>query len=258
MFQPMRRLGSVFGLVDHRLWRSANRSSRRRRTSNPFSQAPAEVSLLEPRCLMSSDWWVNDPAVLSKADRDGGIRIEIKKATDNPWQAILGKNGISVEQDQTYTLTFKLSGKSGGDAKGFTATWVLQQKDKPYKKYFSKEFQIPATGSKPQSVDISVPASNADASLQLWLGGPSGAWAAKDHVVHLSDFSFSEASNSTNLIPNGYFFTKGNQIEVSSTLNGPGTPVRIAAVNWTGFQKTDEAPDGLWGERGTTQVCWIR
>ena len=206
--------------------------------------------------MMASDWW--STAAVGFQPQGGGTRIEIKKATDVPWEAILGKNGISVEQDQTYTLTFKLSSNSGGDAKGFTVTWVLQQKDKPHKKYFSKEYQIPATGSQPQTVDFSVPASNSDASLQLWLGGPGGAWKAKDHVVQLSDFSFSEASNSKNLIPNGYFFTKGNQIEVSSTVGGPGTPVRIDAVNWTGFQKTDESPDGLWGGAEPTRVCWIR
>ena len=244
MFHPMRRLARVFGL-DHRLWRSANRSSRRRRTSNPFSQVVAEVSLLEERCMMASGWWATD-AVGFEPQGGGGL-ITIKKSTDNPYEAIVGKNGISVEQDQTYTLNFKLSSVQGGDAKGFTVTWVLQQKDKPYKQYFKKEYQIPATGSGLQTVDIPVPASNADASLQLWLGGPGGAWAAKDHAVQLSDFSFSEASNSKNLIPNGYFFTKGNQIEVSSTVGGPGTPVRIDAVNWTGFQKTDESPDGLWG-----------
>jgi aryl-phospho-beta-D-glucosidase BglC (GH1 family) len=137
VFHPMRRSRRLFGL-DHRLWRSASRASRRRRTSNPLSQVPAEVSLLEQRCLMSGDLWATSS--VGTQDRDGGTHIKIH-----------------------------------------------------------------------------------------------------------GDFSFSRASNSQNLIPNGYFFTKGNQIEVSSTQNGPGTPVRIAAVNWTGFQKTDQSPDGLWG-----------
>ena len=193
MFHPIRRFGLVFGL-DHRLWRSANRASRRRRTSNRLSQVPAEVSLLEQRCLLSG-WWVNDSNTLSKEDRDGGIRIEIKKATANPWEAILGKNDISVVPDQTYTLKFKLSTKEGNSER-FNVTWVLQQQASPYKKYFSKEFVIRAAGSKLRIVDLSVPVSDKTASLQLWLGGPDGAHKAKDRVVDLKDFSFSEASNS--------------------------------------------------------------
>ena len=73
---------------------------------------------------------------------------------------------------------------------------MLQEQNSPYKKYFIKEFEIPAAGSKLKIVDLSVPASNKSASLQLWLGGPGGAQKAKDHVVDLKDFSFSEATSS--------------------------------------------------------------
>ena len=97
--------------------------------------------------------------------------------------------------DQTYTLRFKLSTNEGNSDR-FNVTWVLQQPDSPYTKYFSKEFEIPATGSKLKIVDLSVPVSTKNASLQLWLGGPDGARKAKDHVVDLKDFSFSEASAS--------------------------------------------------------------
>jgi hypothetical protein len=193
MFHPMRRLGRVLGL-DHQAWRSASRASRRRRTSNPLSQVPAEVSRLEERCLMSG-WWVNKDSVLSKSDHDGGIRIDIKQDTSNPYDAILGQNDISVVPDQTYTLRFKLS-TNDGNTQRFNVTWVLQEAKDPYKKYFLKEFEIPATGSKLKIVDLSVPVSNKNASLQLWLGGPGGAQKVKDRVVDLKDFSFSEATDS--------------------------------------------------------------
>ena len=142
----------------------------------------------------SGDWWVSDESILSKADRDGGIRIEIHKDTSNPWDAILGQNDISVVPDQTYTLQFKLS-TSEGNSQRFNVTWVLQD-PQSHKKYFSKEFEIPATGSKLKIVDLSVPESNKNASLQLWLGGPSGVQKAKDKAVDLKDFSFSESSTS--------------------------------------------------------------
>ena len=60
-----------------------------------------------------SGWWVNKDSVLSKSDDDGGIRIDIKQDTDNPYDAILGQNDISVVPDQTYTLKFKLSTNDG-------------------------------------------------------------------------------------------------------------------------------------------------
>jgi hypothetical protein len=193
VFHAMRHIGRVFGLED-RLWRSANRSSRRRRTSNPLSQDPAEVSRLEQRCLMSG-WWVNKDSVLRKSDSDGGIRIEILQDTTNPYDAILGQNDISVVPDQTYTLKFMLA-TNKENSERFNVTWRLQQQASPFKKYFSKEFEIPATGSKLKIVDLSVPESTKTASLQLWLGGPGGAEKVKDRVVDLKDFSFAEATSS--------------------------------------------------------------
>ncbi len=39
----------------------------------------------------------------------------------------------------------------------------------------------------------------------------------------------------------GYWHTSGNQI-----LDSNGNPVRIAGINWYGFETTDEIAHGLW------------
>ncbi len=51
--------------------------------------------------------------------------------------------------------------------------------------------------------------------------------------------SVQEAARSTSV--SGYFHTSGNQI-----VDANGTNVRIAGVNWFGFESTNYAPHGLW------------
>ena len=41
----------------------------------------------------------------------------------------------------------------------------------------------------------------------------------------------------------GYWHTSGNQI-----LDSAGKPVRIAGINWYGFETSSEAPNGLWSQ----------
>ena len=190
VFHAMRRVGSVFGL-DHRAWRSASRAKGRRRTSNPFSQVPAEVSLWTC-CMMASGWWATD--AVGFQPQDGGTRIEIKKSTDKPWDAILGQNDISVVPEQTYTLKFMISTKEG-NSKPFNVTWCSRSKTRRIKSTLERSSRFQQPGPT-YSVDLSVPVTNKSASLQLWVGGPDGAEKAKDRVVDLKDFSFAEATSS--------------------------------------------------------------
>ena len=51
------------------------------------------------------------------------------------------------------------------------------------------------------------------------------------------------------LLPSGYLSTSGNQI-----VSANGTPVKIAAVNWYGFETNAYAPQGLWAENYKTMM----
>ncbi len=57
--------------------------------------------------------------------------------------------------------------------------------------------------------------------------------------LSISDVTVWEPDASTSI--SGYFHTSGNQI-----VDANGTNVRIAGVNWFGFESTNYAPHGLW------------
>ncbi|MBV9747930.1 MAG: cellulase family glycosylhydrolase [Acetobacteraceae bacterium] len=52
---------------------------------------------------------------------------------------------------------------------------------------------------------------------------------------------------SDHLLPQGFLSTNGNQI-----VGTDGTPVRIAAINWYGFETPNFAPTGLWAQNYKT------
>lgn len=91
----------------------------------------------------------------------------------------------------------------------------------------------------------------ANEEFSIKLSNPAGATLAtaeaKGTIVDndplpslsISDVTVWEPSSTTNA--SGYFSTSGNQI-----VDGSGQSVRIAGVNWFGFESTNYAPHGLW------------
>jgi chitinase len=66
--------------------------------------------------------------------------------------------------------------------------------------------------------------------------------------VSVTETTTTTASGST-LLPSGYLSTSGNQI-----VSANGTPVKIAAINWYGFETNSYAPQGLWAQNYETMM----
>ncbi|GLK84191.1 Calx-beta domain-containing protein [Ancylobacter defluvii] len=60
-------------------------------------------------------------------------------------------------------------------------------------------------------------------------------------VVSVSNVSVTEGDPGTGSAADGWFSTSGNQI-----VDSAGNPVKIAGVNWFGFESTNASPHGVW------------
>jgi endoglucanase len=70
-------------------------------------------------------------------------------------------------------------------------------------------------------------------------GGVAAASAATTAASHASLTAATAASG----VGSGYWHTSGNQI-----IDSNGNPVRIAGINWYGFETPDEVAHGLWAQ----------
>ncbi len=114
-------------------------------------------------------------------------------------------------------------------------------------------------GSTTASVTVATaPGTAGTKTYALDLSAPSGATLAETSAtgtiidpaplpqITVANLSVQESTAAgsgagSTLLPAGYLSTSGNQIVSSG-----GTPVKIAAVNWYGFETTSFAPQGLW------------
>ena len=110
----------------------------------------------------------------------------------------------------------------------------------------SKVIRVPVTG------DTAVEAAE---TLTLNLTSPSGATladgvatgtivnddVAPPPVVSVSGTTVTEGDAGTGGTAEGWFSTEGNQI-----IDAAGNPVKIAGVNWFGFESTNASPHGVW------------
>ena len=76
-------------------------------------------------------------------------------------------------------------------------------------------------------------------TLALVAAGLAGATAA----VHMASSALNAPAAPAAAVGSGYWHTSGNQI-----LDSSGNPVRIAGINWYGFETPDEIAHGLWAQ----------
>jgi hypothetical protein len=195
MSQPMRRSGHLFGL-DLRWSRSANRDRRRPRRSASLPQVAAEVSLLEPRCLLSGlglrpsgvmahnafvahvahehrthsgastgDFvWPGDHVTVEP--HGGGVKAySISKywAGKNPWDAIVGLSGFSLDAGSTYRIEVGFFEITNADP---NYRVNLQEANPPYTSVFLHD-----NTTNYFTMDVKVDRSIPEASLQVQFGG---------------------------------------------------------------------------------------
>ena len=86
-------------------------------------------------------------------------------------------------------------------------------------------------------------------TLALVAAGLAGATAA----VHMANSALDAPAAPAAGVGSGYWHTSGNQI-----LDASGTPVRIAGINWYGFETPDEIAHGLWAQDYHTVINDIK
>ncbi|MCB8875308.1 cellulase family glycosylhydrolase [Acidisoma silvae] len=125
-----------------------------------------------------------------------------------------------------------------------------------------------AAGKTQASVTVQTkPGTTGSKAYTLQLSSPSGATLATTSAtgtiidpapvvlpqITAANVTVQESTASTGsggtLLPSGYLSTSGNQI-VSAT----GTAVKLAAINWYGFETNSYAPQGLWIQNYKTMM----
>jgi endoglucanase len=86
-------------------------------------------------------------------------------------------------------------------------------------------------------------------TLALVAAGLAGATAA----VHAANSALDAPAAPAAGVGSGYWHTSGNQI-----LDSSGSPVRIAGINWYGFETPDEIAHGLWAQDYHTVINDIK
>jgi hypothetical protein len=177
--------------------RSRNDAGVRRRRVNHLVPMASEVSVLEPRCLLSASGlgtpqasmmpmlhangrageefrWHSSNVVVGRHP-SGATRVSVSywSSGSHPWDAIYGLSGFSLEAGATYEIgvgAYEQHGKTG------TVRLVLQEANAPYTSYFLEDFK---EGTR-LDVRVKVPVSVPNASLQFQFGGQG----AREFVMH--------------------------------------------------------------------------
>ena len=110
-----------------------------------------------------------------------------------------------------------------------------------------------ATGTKTFALDLSAP-TKATLGTAVGTGTIVNPAAVTLPTISTGNVTVQEtaattAASGSTLLPSGFLSTKGNQI-VSAT----GTPVKIAAINWYGFETPSYVAQGLWAENYKTMM----
>ncbi|HYD42558.1 MAG TPA: glycoside hydrolase family 9 protein [Anaeromyxobacter sp.] len=87
----------------------------------------------------TAPWW-NANANTTASVVDGRMCVAVASGTVNPWDAIVGQNGVALEQGKSYTFSFVAS----ADAP-VTIRAIVQLPDAPYTATFSQPVQLGAT-----------------------------------------------------------------------------------------------------------------
>lgn len=83
-------------------------------------------------------WWSNDQ--VSRAVVNGEMCATVVGGTSNPWDALLGQNGVPFESGQSYTMTFDAHATASRPI-----AVVIGQGVPPYQEMLKREFQLGTT-----------------------------------------------------------------------------------------------------------------
>ncbi|MCY0148106.1 glycoside hydrolase family 9 protein [Hoeflea sp. G2-23] len=193
------------------------------------SAAPAAEQLPDPTFVQSAlvgDWWAT-PNIKFEY-RAGALCGAVDGGTAQPWDAILGINGITLEKGERYRLSLVVSGDPEGPMRA-----IAQKAAEPWTP--EGEITRRLSGKKVSaSTDFQVGESHKAGQMVFQLGGADKPWRFCLHSASL--LSGTKAATASAAAAGG----TGATIRVNQTAYLPGGPKRAnlvrkgnARVEWT-------------------------
>ncbi len=117
----------------------------------------------------TTDPWWNANANTTTSVVDGRMCVAVASGTANPWDAIVGQNGIALEQGKSYTFSFVASADAPVTIKA-----LVQLPDAPYTATFVQDVTL---GTSPAAYSFTFPDTLPTGGLgvQFQVGGASAA-----------------------------------------------------------------------------------
>jgi endoglucanase len=121
-------------------------------------------------------WWTTGN--LAAVNRDGRLCVDVPGGLTNPWDAIVGQNGIQLSEGEGYTLSFEASGDPQGRVRA-----LVQMPVDPYTEYLTIR-SVHGPQAEDRSLGFIAPVSRRDAQVTFQLGGLAEDWTfCLDNVV---------------------------------------------------------------------------
>jgi endoglucanase len=116
----------------------------------------------------TTGWWATGN--LSMEIVDGRLCVDVPGGTTNPWDAIVGQDGIALAAGESYAFAFDASASAPAAMRG-----IVQLPVDPFTAFISL---TPTLGADPQTVDgtFTAPQSLDDAQVVFQVGGSPDPW----------------------------------------------------------------------------------
>ncbi|MCC0040245.1 MAG: glycoside hydrolase family 9 protein [Brucellaceae bacterium] len=134
------------------------------------------------------DWWTTSN-LTSRISADGLFCADVPGGTANPWDAIIGQDGIRLDEGKAYRFTYTASGEPGGPVRA-----LVQMPTEPYTFYVELNGLAGPQSSTSQRVFVS-PETRSDAQVVMQLGGSAEPWTACFELVSLDNDADAKAGH---------------------------------------------------------------
>ena len=177
-------------------------------TAAPATGASDEM-LPDPAFAQSSmagEWWATDNVKLEY--RRGRLCGWVEGGTAQPWDAIVGLNGLALQEDEHYRFSITVSGNPGGPLRA-----LVQEAAEPW----TAEAQIQRRLDDSQQIlteDFTATETRPNVQLAFQIGGAAGPWrfclhAASLQSGHQPEPASPDAETSAIRVNQHAYFTRG-------------------------------------------------
>ncbi|TMR97218.1 glycoside hydrolase family 6 protein [Nonomuraea basaltis] len=181
----------------------------------------------------TAPWWKS--ANTSMAVDAGRLRVNVTGGTANPWDAMVGQNGISLVKGKSYTLSFDASASAA-----VTAVTTVQLADSPYTRTLTKTISL-TTASKRFSFPFTSGVGTSAGQVSFQLGKNAGFSFYADNV------SLTETtSSSPSPTPTGTTSPKPSPTPTATTSPKPEQPGSGPIAMTSGFYVDPDSNPAIW------------